>query len=265
MRILYILLATILLPVAAQAQKDYTELEPTRFSLKTDKIPIYRKLGDTTKVAYTLPKTEEVLVIGQASPKWAVIKRNGFPYYLGQRHIVGLFGFDAATVVGQLNQPLPVDAQTGRIAFTEVVEVPGATQQQLYSRAYEWVVKAYNSANNVVQMQDKESGKIIIKGLTRVSANGYPAGTVSHTLSIYLKDGRYKYVLTDFSHEAPISSANKMLSVGPLEQPEAALFAMGSGKKYWQEIKKEVGNDARSLVAGFKANMAAKGNDPSDF
>src|SRR5690606_9337869 len=58
---------------------------------------------------------------------------------------------------------LPIDNSTNKVLYSEVVlvEDSAANQQNLFSRAREWFAKAYKSSNNVVQMEDKESGKIV--------------------------------------------------------------------------------------------------------
>ncbi|HRG19192.1 MAG TPA: DUF4468 domain-containing protein [Flavobacterium lutivivi] len=100
---------------------------------------------------------------------------------------------------------LPFDSVTNKISYSEVIFVDSlASKQELFSRAREWFAKAYKSSTNVIQMEDKESGKIVGKALMEVfSSNlGIPVegGYMNYTISIYLKDGRYKYEITDFYH-----------------------------------------------------------------
>ena len=159
---------------------------------------------------------------------------------------------------------MPVDATTHRITYEGVVEVPGVTKEQLYSRALEWVAKAYNSAQDVIQMQDKESGKLVMKGLTKVSIRSYAGGVVRHTFSIYVKDGRYKYIITNFEHDASV--APNIHSGGPLESEDGKIYALGGGKKAWQDIKQQTNQEMTRIVAGLQTAMTLKGaKDPSDF
>jgi hypothetical protein len=92
--------------------------------------------------------------------------------------------------------------------YSEVVQIEGKTAQQLYTTAREWFAKTFVSANDVIQMEDPVSGKIIGKGSNHITES-YVVGkgiTVMHTkidwypnftLKIEVKDGRYKYELTD--------------------------------------------------------------------
>ena len=99
--------------------------------------------------------------------------------------------------------------------YQEVVNdgVKDLTKDELYNLAMRWVVKTFNSANNVVQLNDRESGNIIIKG-NLTTRDSYPDEeeyaldedfkdstryldiTIPITLDIKTKDGRYKYKIT---------------------------------------------------------------------
>jgi hypothetical protein len=90
--------------------------------------------------------------------------------------------------------------------YTEVVEVPGKTADQLYSSAREWFAETFNSANHVLQMDDPKLGKLIGKGSTIIKESA-TAGlartkafvwyTIDFTVKIYLKDGKYKVTIDD--------------------------------------------------------------------
>src|SRR6266496_2496034 len=58
----------------------------------------------------------------------------------------------------------PVDTVTGEIKFTEVVYVDSISKLLLYSRAREWFTKAFKSSKAVLDLDDKENGKLIGKG-----------------------------------------------------------------------------------------------------
>jgi hypothetical protein len=106
---------------------------------------------------------------------------------------------------GQNEKPnLPIDSVSGKITYKEVVFVDSLTnKQELFSRAREWFAKAYKSSKSVIQMEDKESGKIVGKALMSIFfkyGGMQPGGNINYTISVYLKDGKYKYEITDFYH-----------------------------------------------------------------
>ena len=84
--------------------------------------------------------------------------------------------------------------------YTEVVQVPDKNADQLYSSAREWFVETFKSAKDVLQMDDPVAGKLIGKGYSAVpiQSGGITVDTkMKYTIKIFVKEGRYKYEITD--------------------------------------------------------------------
>jgi hypothetical protein len=133
--------------------------------------------------------------------------------------------FSVFTAFGQKETPiLPIDSSTSKITYSEVVYIDSLTNKlELFSRAREWFAKAYKSSTDVIQMEDKESGKIVGKALMQVYhralGSNYPSGYINYTISIYMKDGRYKYEITDFHHTGQyVSGGNRISDYGVCEK-----------------------------------------------
>jgi len=104
--------------------------------------------------------------------------------------------------------------------YSEVVEIPDKTAENLYATAREWFALSFKSANDVLQMDDAVAGKLIGKGSTHVSESYITAGlvkvpiqidwNVKFAISIFVKDGRYKYDITDILINVP----GEILQVG---------------------------------------------------
>lgn len=164
---------------------------------------------------------------------------------------------------------LPIDTTTKMITYTDVVNVDTSiSKQELYSRAREWFAKAYNSSQSVIQMDDKENGKIVGKALTQVYhkslGSNYPSGHINYTISIYLKDGRYKYEVTNFYHTGQlVSGGNRIEDYGPCEE------MINTKKKTWGVSYQKAFNyylsqldtKTQALIADLKASMAHKATD----
>lgn len=118
-----------------------------------------------------------------------------------------------SAVFGKDKMPeFPVDSSTNKISYTDVVSVDSLVKkQELFSKVREWFAKTYNSSTNVIQMEDKENGKIVGKALIQIykktAITNYEWGAIHYTISIYIKDGRYKYVITDFYHTGQYTSS----------------------------------------------------------
>ena len=87
----------------------------------------------------------------------------------------------------------------------KVIQADSLNKEIIYTIVSNWIATNYNSANDVIQLSDKESGSIICKatmkfGMGKLSYSCYD-GYVDYTLSIYIKDGRYKVVLSNVIHE----------------------------------------------------------------
>ena len=105
---------------------------------------------------------------------------------------------------GQNETPtLPIDSVTGKITYSEVVAMTDSvSKNELFGRAKTCFVNLFKNSNKVIQNEDKENGIIIGKGNQRFYVKllgmNSDAGLMEFTLTIATKDGKYKYVITDF-------------------------------------------------------------------
>lgn len=99
-----------------------------------------------------------------------------------------------------LNMGIKVDSITKKIIYEGVEKVEGATKDELYVRAREWFARTFNSANKVLQMDDKAAGKLIGKASEPgVSLSLFTGGfMMDYTVSITVKEGRYRYEITNY-------------------------------------------------------------------
>lgn len=160
-----------------------------------------------------------------------------------------------STTFGQTGTPkLPFDSLTNKIAYSDVVKVDSLiSKQELISRAREWFAKAYKSSTNVIQMEDKEAGRIVGKALIQVYhkslGTNYPSGDINYTISIYAKDGRYKYEITNFYHETygvcekMINTTDKIMGI--------------SYQKTYNYYLYQVDDNIKTLISDLKSAMAS--------
>ena len=151
-------------------------------------------------------------------------------------------------------QTLPIDSKTGKITFTEVVYVGDSTisKDELYSRAREWFAVTFVSANDVLQMDDIEAGKIIGKGNIRLKKTWHLYGSINFTLTIYLKHGRYKYVITNLNH---FCSVDESISCGALENENGYKNALMLPKKSWMKIREQASIEIHFIIMDLKQAM----------
>lgn len=111
--------------------------------------------------------------------------------------------------------------ETGLYQKVEVVEIENMDKGHIYNKVLEWLVINYKSANDVIQLKDKEVGKVIVKG--NFSTSMYmKQGWVRHTLILDIKDNKYRYTYSNLSYystgsgeinfEKSIMSKKKLIS-----------------------------------------------------
>ena len=99
-------------------------------------------------------------------------------------------------------------ASQEELVISRVLNIPGKSKAILYRRAKIWIAQNYNSANDVIQYSDRQSGTIICRGsmkLFRKSALGpVDVGYLSYTLTINIKDSKLRMIFDHFySYIAP--------------------------------------------------------------
>jgi Domain of unknown function (DUF4468) with TBP-like fold len=59
---------------------------------------------------------------------------------------------------------LPIDEETGKVIFTDVVRLEGMTNDEIFEKAKLWVVSTLKSGDNMVELDGTNSDKIIGTG-----------------------------------------------------------------------------------------------------
>ena len=162
-----------------------------------------------------------------------------------------LLVFVAQISFAQKNAPvapvvLPVDSITKLITYEGVLEAKGVGADALYQRALTWFRGFYKNPGEVIREND--SIKLKITGKPRFKIYNAPdktglkteAGLVQYTITLAVKDGRFRYELTEFNW--------KQLSYYPCER--------------WMDTKSQtylpVYNDYLTQVDGYVKDLVAK-------
>lgn len=138
------------------------------------------------------------------------------------------------------SNPIIKDPGTGLYTYQAVVPAEGADAVELMSRARGWAAVAYASAQHVVQLDDPVGQRLVLKGNVQVSRGWTAYVPVNHTLTIEAKDGRYRYILTDFAVAA--YSVNGQPVEGTWWEKE---------HKFWERLDVQ----CRALLDGLQAAM----------
>ena len=102
-------------------------------------------------------------------------------------------------------------------SLTGIFEANGKTKAELFSAINKWISVNYNSANSVIQLNDLESGTIIVKGINTIVHKSFIKSFLhpdlqkkasfntmtynfSHLIEINIKDNKFrvKYLITKY-------------------------------------------------------------------
>jgi len=145
-------------------------------------------------------------------------------------------------------QDLLIDEQTGKYTKQAVIEIENKSKQVLYKKAVEWITLNYNSANDVVQLDDKENGEIIGKGSFRIPLYSINP-VINHTITILVKDGRYKYLISDLIYNDDQGNKSSF--------ENCSYITKSAKKKLYPKIDEEI----KSLIISLEKDMKTKPTD----
>ncbi|WP_223559561.1 DUF4468 domain-containing protein [Chryseobacterium lathyri] len=157
------------------------------------------------------------------------------------------------------------------LKYEEVVKVDSTVaKDELYNRARSWIANTYKSEKDVMSIEDKALGEISGNGSIRYDPNKFyfgadcARGYITYKINLYIKDGRFKYVLHSFIHEGTRCEGGGITSCGvltnDLEAPEDKCPNKG-----WREIKGLTNSRIESLVSDLKEAMNKKYEGSNDW
>ena len=160
-------------------------------------------------------------------------------------------------------QDFPINEKTGKVCYEGVVKVDGVSASDLYVRANEWFAKTFNSANAVIQMQDKEAGKIIGKGNITAYNSIANVGVWDFTLSFASREGRYRYTLTNISHD---KSGSKLTgSGGEIGNEKPACGTWHIPKRAWNTLKANANKEFIETTNDLVQYMSETNSEEDDW
>jgi hypothetical protein len=161
------------------------------------------------------------------------------------------------------------------MTFTKVVFVDSTLKSpELYERAREWFALTYRSSKEVLQVEDKDNFKLIGKGAFKYISDIYygsegTKGWVYYTITVQVKDGKYKYELSNFIHEGNVVNPAGYFSFGLItsaqECPSPISYSTQNWRnKVWNDIKMNVNRDAYLTINSLTGSMNKPATKKSD-
>jgi len=176
------------------------------------------------------------------------------------RLLVLLFCLVTLKLTGQDSLPTGAD---GMVTFEEVVEVPKMPKGLLFENAKAWF-KSYYQSPRVIKAEDAMEGTISAKSMFKIKSEPggeKQGGVINYTLNFKIKEGKYKYTITNLRHS---DQTEKIGSGGKLERKEPLCGYKVMKEEQWAGIKKQAKEEVEKLIEAFKKGMEYTSPDESD-
>ena len=151
-------------------------------------------------------------------------------------------------------------AQDSAFVF-EKRDTSKGTKTELFVKANTWVAKTFNDAKSVIQMSDKDAGKIIAKGAMSVSRKEpfIAEYLVKFTLTIDVKDNKYRCIFSDFIlvDRTCMNSHNSYDYNFDGGKPNWLVLP----KKTWQDIKDKCWDETNIIASNLDTALKAKSDN----
>jgi hypothetical protein len=153
---------------------------------------------------------------------------------------------------------VPIDGTTHRILYTAVVPVAGVSRADLLARAQAWAKGKATSDKPVVVTSEPDTEQIVVRGVhSFVEDVNRKPNPLHYVATIALRDGRYKYELTDFVLEYPGYRKDPATMLPVEDYYNGRVTPTGeSGAKAMDALRRNFAADAAKLVAGLKEAMS---------
>jgi len=130
------------------------------------------------------------------------------------------------------------------VSYSNVINIEdNSSSVNLYSNIKTWIALNYVSAQNVIQMDDENSGVLVVKALFDYVSPKHPnyySGVINYTLKIQVREKRYRVELSDFIHASELGGEN---SFGLITDENRTSFRFGL-----QKAELQINEDIRQVT-----------------
>ena len=162
--------------------------------------------------------------------------------------------------------PLLCSAQE-KLFYSGIITTDSTLKKDdLFISARAWYNKTFNSSKDVIQIIDKETGDISGKGTFKYASNVFrgndkTAGYINFSISIFVKEGKYKYEFSDFIHESINNYDSFGIITTEIDYPRHLSGNIKSWENnVWKDIKAQIEANTTLLIETLKESMTKKVN-----
>lgn len=157
-------------------------------------------------------------------------------------------------------------AQDTTMTISDVVQVDSVRKDDLFIQAQKWFSEIYRDSKSVLQITDKEAG--VLTGKANFYYEGPYVGSalmnsvVTYTISVYVKDGRYKYEIGNFNH---LKTLGLLTSSDIYPYQNKTMESKKWMDKSWRKVKERSNEEANRLASSLQAAMTTKSTHGGDW
>lgn len=161
---------------------------------------------------------------------------------------------------------MPIDSSSKLFVYEGVVKVDSMNSEHLYNKAKEWIVRTLKSADNNINLNDKDHKSITSTGNTHLedvkitTLLYYTDINLNYKFSIFFKDGRYKYIVENFYCSYFVSGISNGTS--PKSEPFEQIRLK---KKQKTKIYKDANNKILNLISDLERNIKPNSKKTNDW
>lgn len=124
-------------------------------------------------------------------------------------------------------------------------------KNQIYSDTKIFITETWKSAKDVIQLDDKENGIIVLKALINPSSSSGRIFWYSYTIKFLFKDKKYKVDIQDVKYHSGTFENFSYLILDPQEE-YPGVYKAGIFKKEWESIMNEIKSTLSNIVSGYE-------------
>lgn len=148
--------------------------------------------------------------------------------------------------------PIFASAQE-KLSYQTIIHADSIKKEIIYSGIKEWIGMNYQSAKAVIEVDDKESGLLVINPVSTYTKSGFGyqcyAGYLKYSIKIEMKENKFRVIITNFTHESKNSSACSIGLITTDEDYTRGGMSKGANNKVWHDIKDKTQAIADDLFA----------------
>ncbi len=188
--------------------------------------------------------------------------------------------FFSILVVAQ-NGTIQLPLKDSLIVYEEVIYLKDSLypKEKIYLRAKTWLTNTFNDVKQVIQMEDKDEGRLIGKGLVTIvpAVLNSPATYGNFTLQLDVKEGKIRYKFFDTYFESPASRAEPSYKVSASklylaylkeEAPRELRYTLEGKKGFLSRVEKDLltfDKNIRELISTLKLHIQSGNKKEEDW